>query len=80
MYQNDYMLSRLVEERQRDLLRELEHDWLIREVRNSNAHGHTLYHGLDWVGRQLVRWGERLQARHAMSHHQAITHTTGGRA
>jgi hypothetical protein len=32
-----------------------------------------LYHVLDWVGRQLVRWGERLQARHAMYHRQSLT-------
>ena len=79
MYHNDYLLLKLAEERQRDLMRQLEYDRLIREAELSgHPHRHMVYHMLDWVGRQLVRWGERLQARHAMYHRQALTHTTGG--
>ena len=79
MFHNDWMLSKIAEEQRRDLLRQLERDRLIREAESSNQQRrHRLYHVLDWVGRQLVRWGERLQARHAMVHRQALTHTTGG--
>ena len=79
MYQNDWMLSKIAEERRRDLMQQLERDRLVREAEAANhPHRHMLYHVLDWVGRQLVRWGERLQARHAMYHRQTLTHTTGG--
>jgi hypothetical protein len=79
MYHNDYMLLKLAEERQCDLMRQLEHDQLVREAKLANhPQQHTLYHVLDWVGKQLVRCGERLQARHAMYHGQVLTHTTGG--
>ena len=79
MYHNDYLLLKLAEERQRDLGRQLELDRLIRKAESANhPQQHMVYHMLDWVGRQLVRWGERLQARHAMVHRQALTHTTGG--
>ncbi len=76
---NDWVLLKIAEERRRDLLRQLEHDRLRREAESGNQQrGHTLYHVLDGVGRQLVRWGEHLQARHIMIHRQAQTHTTGG--
>jgi hypothetical protein len=79
MYHNDYMLLRLAEERQRDLMRELEHDRLVREAKRANhAQPHKVYHMLDWVGRQLVRWGERLQAQHALYHQQTLNRTLGG--
>ena len=79
MFHNDWTLLQLAKERERDLMRELEHGRLIRQAELVNhPHRHTLYHVLDWVGRQLVRWGERLQARHAMVHRQVLTHTTGG--
>jgi hypothetical protein len=81
MFHNDWVLLKLAEERRRDLLRQLERDRLAREAESSHPQrGHTVYHALDWAGRQLVRWGERLQARHAMVHRQALTHTTGGQA
>ena len=79
MFHNDWTLLQLAKERERDLVRELEHDRLIREAESSNQQRrHRLYHVLDWVGRQLVRWGARLQARHAMVHHRPLTHTPGG--
>ncbi len=76
---NDWVWLKIAEERRRDLLRQLERDRLIREAESGNPQrGHMLYHVLDWTGRQLVRWGERLQTRHAMLHRQAQTHTIGG--
>ena len=79
MYHNDYQLLKLAEERQRDLMRQLEHDRLIREAEfASQLQRHMMSHVLDWAGRQLVRWGERLQVRHAMYHRQAPTRTLGG--
>ena len=79
MFHNAWVLLKIAEERRHDLLRQLERDRLIRQAESMNPpHQHRLYHVLDWAGRQLVRWGERLQARHAMVHRQALTHTTGG--
>ena len=79
MFHNDWTLLKIAEEQRRDLMQQLEHDRLVRQAKlMSHPHRHTLYHALDWIGRQLVRWGERLQARHALSHHQALTHTPGG--
>ena len=79
MFHNDWVLLKIAEEQRRDLMRQLERDRLIREAELANPpHRHTLYHVLDWMGRQLVRWGEGLQARHAMYHRQALTHTTRG--
>ena len=76
---NDWVLLKIAEERRRDLLRQLERDRLIHEAEAGNPErGHALYHVLDWAGRQLIRWGERLQARHALYHRQAVTRTTGG--
>jgi hypothetical protein len=81
MYQNDWILSKIAEERRRDLARQLEHDRLVREAELArHPQRHTLVHTLDWVGRQLVRWGERLQARHARHHRQTLSHTTGGQS
>lgn len=79
MYQNDWMLSKFAEERQRDLVRRVEHDRLIREARQATyPRQHMVYHLFAWVGRHLVRWGERLQAQHARYHQQALNHTLGG--
>jgi len=76
---NDWVLLKIAEERRHDLMRQLERDRLIREAELMNhLQRHMVYHVSDWVGRQLVRWGERLQARHAMVHRQALTHTTRG--
>ena len=81
MYQHDWHVLKIVEERERDLLRTLEQDRLIREAEIINRpYRHRLYHVLDWLGRLLVHWGERLQARHAMRHHQALTHTLEGQS
>jgi hypothetical protein len=78
MYQNDWMLSKLAEERRRDLMRQLERDRLVRQVKSVNhPRRHMVYHVLDWVGRQLVHWGERLQAQHAWYHQQTLNHTLG---
>ncbi len=79
MFYHDWILTQLAQERRRDLMQQLEHDRLVREARSiPSPQGHTLYHMLDWMGRLLVRWDERLQARHALYHRQAFTHTTGG--
>ena len=81
MYQHDWVVLKLVEERERDLLRQLEQDRLIREAELFNhPRRHRLYHVLDWTGRLMVRWGERLQARHALRHHPALTHTMEGQS
>ncbi len=79
MFENDWMLLKLAQERRRDLLRQLERDRLIRQAElTPQPHGHMVYHIMDGMGRQLIRWGERLQARHAMHHRQTLIHTTRG--
>jgi hypothetical protein len=79
MLQHDWILSQLAEERRRDLLRQSEQDRLAR-LADSSRHqrGHTIYHALDLVGRQLIALGERLCARHASYHIQSLTHSTRG--
>ena len=78
MYHNDWTFLQLAKELERDLVRKLEHDRLVREAESiDQPHRHMLYHMLDWMGRQLVRWGERLQARHALHHRQVLTDTRG---
>jgi hypothetical protein len=73
MFHNDWSLLQLAKERERDIVRKLEHNRLVREAElTSRPHRHTLYHVLDWVGRQLVRW----QAWHAMHHRRVVIHTS----
>ncbi len=79
MIHNDWVLLKLAEERRRDLMRQIEHDRLIQQATLAyHPHRHTMYHVLDWVGRQLIRWGEYLQARHALYHRHTLNHTLGG--
>ncbi len=79
MFENDWMLLKLAQERRRDLMRQLERDQLIRQAKlTPQQHGHMVYHLLDWIGQHLVRWGEHLQARHAQYHRQTLIHTTRG--
>jgi hypothetical protein len=79
MYHNDWLLLKIAEEQRRDLMRQLEHDRLIRQVELANhPQRHKVDHILDWMGRQMIRWGVYLQARHARYHRQTLTHTTGG--
>jgi hypothetical protein len=80
MLQHDWMLSRQAEEHRRDLMRQLEHDRLVGEAEFAkHPHWHLVYHVMDWVGRQFVHWGERLQARHTLRHRQTLNHNVGGR-
>ena len=69
MYENDWIIMQLARERRRDLLRQLEHEKLVREAEAiPHEQGHALYHVLDRVGKYLITWGEWLQARHAAYH------------
>ncbi len=49
-------------ERYKDLLRDAEHDRLVRQV-HTQSHSRDKLHSrtLDWLGRQLVIWGMSLQ-------------------
>jgi len=79
MFYNEWMLEQLAQEHRRDLMRQLEHDRLIREAEPiGQQQGHRLVHLLDWIGRRMVCWGERMQARHALYHTQSLTHITRG--
>ena len=79
MHHNHWVLLELARERERDLVRRLKYDQLVRQAELvDHPDRHKFYHVLDWVGRQLVRGGERLQAQHAMHHRQSLNHTLGG--
>jgi hypothetical protein len=79
MFQNDWMLQRLAQERRNDLMQQLAHARLIGGTKSIGREpGHTWYHALDWIGGQLIRQGERLQTRHALYHAQSLTHITRG--
>ena len=80
MLQSAWMLQRLAQDQQRDLMRQLEQQQLIRQLALTRyPPQHRVYHMLDWIGRQLVAWGERLQARHAQYHQETLNHSLGGR-
>jgi len=81
MIQRDWLLWQLAQERRRDLLRQLEQERLARladPVRHQR--GHTIYHALDLVGRQLITLGEQLCARHAALHARSLLHTSRGQS
>ena len=74
MFENDWILQQLAQERQRDMLRQLQYDQLVRQARSlPGARGHMLYHVLDQVGQHLIQWGEWLRARHAAYHSSLST-------
>ena len=52
MYHNDWMLLKLAEERQRDLMRQLEHDRLIREAESTQSSARGTRCIMCWTG-----WG-----------------------
>ena len=65
MLENDWLLSQLAKERQRDLARELEHDQLVRLARSTHGQRRRRLAGVfAGFGRLLIALGERLQARH----------------
>jgi len=79
MLHHDWMLSRLAEEHRQELMRQSEQDRLaLLADSGRHQHGHTIYHALDLVGRQLITLGERLCARHASYHTHSLTHITRG--
>jgi len=79
VYLNDWMLEQLAQERRRDMMRQIEHDRLVKQVTSSQTErGHKFYHILDWAGRQFITVGGRLEARHAAYHRQSIIHISGG--
>ena len=81
MVQHDWLLWQLAQEHRRDLMRQAEQERLARladPVRHQR--GHTIYHALDLVGRQLIALGEHLCARHAAIHAQTLSHTSRGQS
>ncbi len=53
------------EERRKDMLREAEHDRLVRLARPARPRRARFYgRALAWMGRQLIAWGRRLQERY----------------
>ena len=79
MLQHDWIVQRLAEEHRCDLIRQLEQSRLTLQIELArHPQRHRVYHMLDWVGRQLIHWGKRLQARHATYHRQTLNHTLGG--
>jgi len=53
------------QERNKDLLREAEHYRFVRRaLAGRERHDHFYCRALIWLGRRLVAWGVRLQARH----------------
>jgi hypothetical protein len=81
MYNQDWIVSRLAQERRRDLLQQAEQDRLARLVGLTPTHDeHKFYHFLDWAGARLVSLGEELQAKHAAYHTRSIIQTPRGEA
>ena len=65
----DYLVNK---ERQKDRLREIERQRLIR-VAGLQQSGHNVWVGkvADWIKTRLMRWGSKLQ-RHDPVHRQAL--------
>ena len=77
MHQHDWILWQLTQEHRRDLWLEAEQERLARQASSSSSQcGHSLYHALDLLGRQMIIWGEHLQARHAAAHTRSMIHTS----
>ncbi len=77
MFQNDWILSQLAQERRRDLMRQIEQDRLVRRCNPRRPQRrHTIYHALDLLGKQLIVLGEYLRAKHAAIHTRSLTHTS----
>ena len=89
MFHQDWILWQLAQERQRDLMRELEHDRLVRLARSARKrHGRRFDGVLNGLGQLLITLGGRLQAGHkallddtelrAAHRARSTIHTQGG--
>ncbi len=79
MIQHDWLLERLAQEHRTELMRHSENERLLRtDHASAQQHGHAWYHVLNWAGGQLIHWGERLQARHALYHQHTLNHPLEG--
>jgi len=59
---NDILIQ---EERSRELLRQAEHERLLRQILGSRNQQHRLYRrALSWLGSRMVDWGQGLQERY----------------
>ena len=76
MFPNDWMQQRLAQEHRRELLQQADQERLVRRI-TAEPNGPILstYRMRDWLGRQLVVAGQRLQ-----SNHKAATTTAVLRA
>ena len=65
MFHNDWILLQLANERERDLMRELEHKRLARLARSTRRRNGRRFDGLfNGLGQLLITLGGRLQAGH----------------
>ena len=65
MFHNDWTLYQLAKERERDLVRQLEHDRLVRLARSTHRPRGHLAGAANGLGQLLINLGGRLQAGHA---------------
>ncbi len=79
MFQHDWIVSQLAQERRSEALRLAEQSRRAKYVKTSpEVHRHVFYHMLDWTGHQLVKVGEQLQEQHAARHYSSLIHTSRG--
>ena len=62
MFHNDWTLYQLAKERERDLLRQLEHEQLVRAARSPRKPRRRLAGVSNSLGQLLINLGRRLQA------------------
>jgi hypothetical protein len=74
MLDNDWFLTQLAKERQRDLARELERNRLVRLARSTHGQRRHLAGVSAGLGRLLIALGERLQARQRALLSEAALH------
>jgi hypothetical protein len=77
MFHNDWTLLQLAKERERDLMRALEHDRLVQLARSTHARSGRRFDGVfNGLGQLLITLGRRLQAGHTVLLNDAALHAT----
>ena len=89
MYYNDWFLAKMAEEQRRELMRNLEHDRLVRLAQSTSTPRGNFARVSNGLGQLLIKSGGRLQAGMALLYVAAVhvtyharskphTHTHGG--
>ena len=77
MFQNDWMQQRLAQEHRRGLLQQADRERLVqRMTARPNRPRLSTYRMREWLGRQLIMAGQRLQSNHKAATTTAVLRAT----